>query len=321
MTPSEHFWRTGGKTRSPTTAICSHLHLLLAAFKSLLMRSSQPYLNASRSPLLPTAAADAEERRALRFNRRVKKTLSSSLPPSPFHKAAPPSLPPPSGITIKSQSPNCLVHATNTNAGEAADINTKTPSTLKGTDPGSCASEWQTKMRKKRQYKCVCVYSFPLIPIIPSKNSFSPFHSTRPHKFQTTSQMHPVTGDLRVTQSGGFLSVLRQRCGELRSVSQQVNRCTVDPHDYSGSDVIKGRISCVSCWRVVLFSTSHYKCITDCLMILAWCWRPQQGWDKKKKKDKRLKSSKTALKNKQTNKKKTLKDILEVTSEVYPTIT
>lgn len=320
MTPSEHFWRTGGKTCSPTTAICPHLHLLLAAFNSLLMRSSQPYLNASRSPLLPTAAADAEERRALRFNRRVKKTLSSSLPPSPFHKAAPPSLLPQASPSNHNPPTASSMQQTPMQARLQTFIQRRRrrwKELIRDLVQLSDRLRWE---RKDSTNVCVSIHShwyqsFPLR---------IPFHRFIPHvptKFHT-SQMHPVTGDLRVTQSGGFLSVLRQRCGELRSVNQQVNRCTVDPHDYSGSDVIKGRISCVSCWRVMLFSTSHYKCITDCLMILAWCyWRPQQGWDKKKKKDKRLKSSKTALKNKQTNKKKPLKDILEVTSEVYPTIT
>lgn len=70
-------------------------------------------LNASRSSLLPTAAAaDAEERRALRLNRRVKKRLCSSPPPSAFHKAAPP---PPSlshrhQITISQMPRPCNKH-------------------------------------------------------------------------------------------------------------------------------------------------------------------------------------------------------------------
>lgn len=137
----------GGKTCSPATAIRPRLHQLISAFISLLMPSSQPYLNASRrasprcccrcggeesSPLQSQSDEDA-----LLFSASLSLPQSRSTPTPP----PPPPPPPPSVVTVKSQSPNCLVRATNTNAGEAADIYTNTPSTLAGTDPGSCASE------------------------------------------------------------------------------------------------------------------------------------------------------------------------------------
>lgn len=76
-----------GKTSSPSPPSSADL---------CIYQSAHPFIpakmNACHRSLL-SAAADAEERRALRLNRRVKKRLCSS-PPSAFHKAAPPSLPP-----------------------------------------------------------------------------------------------------------------------------------------------------------------------------------------------------------------------------------
>lgn len=148
ITPSERSWMGGGggETCSPATAIRPRLHQLIPAFINLLMPSSQPHLNASRAAFLPAAAADAEERRGEESSPLQSQSgedallLSASLS-LPQSRSPPRAPPPPSVVTVKSQSPNCLVRATNTNAGEAADIYTNTPSTLVGTDPGSCVSE------------------------------------------------------------------------------------------------------------------------------------------------------------------------------------
>lgn len=114
-----------GKTSSPSPPSSADL---------CIYQSAHPFIpakmNASHRSLL-SAAADAEESSPLESQSEEEALLLSSLCLSQSRTSLPPSV-----ITIKSQSPKCLVHATNTDAGEAADNYTHTLSMMKSTDQG-----------------------------------------------------------------------------------------------------------------------------------------------------------------------------------------